>query len=158
MTITVREAEERDIDFLVEMNRSVHALHLAAEPAYFRHAEPAAVAEMFRSRLRQPEARVWIASIGEVRAGHAVGVVRERAENAMCPAQRSLELEEIGVSPAYRQRGVARALVERVLADASARGIGDVQLNCWSFNAEAQAAFEALGFRPLMVRFQRPSG
>lgn len=158
MTITVREAQERDIDLLVDMNGIVHELHIAAEPAYFRHPEPGAVAELFRSRLLQPEARVWIASVGEVPAGHAVAVIRERPENAFCWAQRFYELEEVLVSPAHRQRGVARALVERALAHARAQGVCDVQLNCWSFNAEAQAAFAALGFRPLMVRFQRESG
>jgi hypothetical protein len=49
-------------------------------------------------------------------------------------------------------------LVERVLANARAQGVRDVQLTCWSFNAEARAAFEALGFRPMTVRFQRESG
>jgi ribosomal protein S18 acetylase RimI-like enzyme len=158
ITITVREAQERDIDLLVDMNRIVQDLHLAAAPAYFRHPEPGTVAELFRSRLRQPEGRVWIASVGEVPAGHAVTVLRERPENAICSAQRYLELEEVGVSPTHRQRGVARALVEHVLADACAHGVRDVQLTCWSFNAEAQAAFKALGFRPMTVRFQRESG
>ena len=158
MTITVREAQERDIDLLVAMNRIVHDLHIAAVPAFFRNHEPEAVAELFRSRLRQPEGRVWIANVGEVPAGYAVSVIRERPENAICSAQRFYELEEVGVSPAHRQRGVARALVERVLADARTRGVRDVQLTCWSFNAEAQAAFDALGFRPMTVRFQRASG
>jgi ribosomal protein S18 acetylase RimI-like enzyme len=158
MTITVSEAQERDIDLLVDMNRMVHDLHIAAVPAYFRHPEPEAVAELFRSRLRKPESHVWIASFGEVPAGYAVSVVRERLENAICSAQRFYELEEVGVSPAHRQRGVARALVERVLAEARAQGVRDVQLTCWSFNAEAQAAFEALGFRRLTVRFQHESG
>ncbi len=158
MTITVREAQERDIDLLVDMNRMVHELHVAAVPAYFRHPEPEAVAELFRSRLQQPEGCVWIASVGEVPAGYAVSVIRERPENAICSAQRFYELQEVGVSPAHRQRGVARALVERVLANARAEGVRDVQLTCWSFNAEARAAFEALGFRPMTVRFQRESG
>jgi ribosomal protein S18 acetylase RimI-like enzyme len=158
MTITVREAQQRDVDLLVDMNRMVHDLHVAAAPAYFRHPEPGAVAELFRSRLGQPDARVWMASVGEVPAGYAVSVIRERPASAICSAQRFYELEEVGVSPPHRQKGVARALVQRVLADARAQGVRDVQLTCWSFNAEAQAAFEALGFRPLTVRFQRASG
>jgi ribosomal protein S18 acetylase RimI-like enzyme len=157
-TITVRQAHQRDVDLLVDMNRIVHDLHIAAAPAYFKHPEPAAVAELFRSRLQLPEARIWIADIDEVAAGYAVSVIRERPETTICSTQRFYELEEVGVSPAQRQRGVARALVERVLADARAQGIRDVQLTCWSFNVEAQAAFEALGFRPMTVRFQRESG
>jgi ribosomal protein S18 acetylase RimI-like enzyme len=153
--ITVREADDRDIDFLVGMNRMVHRLHRAAAPAYFREAEPGAVAEMFRSRLRQAETHVWIASAGEEPAGFAVAVLRERPANTLCSAQRFYDLEEIGVSPENRQKGVARALVEKVLAEARARGVLDVQLTSWAFNSEAHAAFKALGFRPMTVRFQR---
>lgn len=158
MTINVREAEQRDIDLLVDMHRIVHDLHVAAAPAYFRQPEPGAVAELFRSKLRRPDVRVWIASIGEVPVGYAVSVVRERPENAICLARRFYELDEIAVSPAHRQRGVARVLVQRVLADARAQGVRDVELTAWSFNSAAHSAFEALGFRPLTVRFQRESG
>lgn len=158
MTITVREAQERDIDFLVDMSLTVHDLHIAAAPAYFKHPEPRAVAELFRSRLRQPELHVWIASVGQEPVGYVVSVIRERPENATCSAQRFYDLVEIGVSPAHRQKGVARALVERVLAQARTQRVRDVQLTCWSFNADAQAAFEALGFRPMTVRFQYESG
>jgi len=112
---------------------------------------------LFRSRLQQPEVRIWIACAGEERAGCAVTSIRERAENVLCRAQRFCELEEIGVSPKYQRQGVARALIERLLADARARGISDVQLTCWAFNTEAQAAFAALGFRPMNIRFQRES-
>jgi ribosomal protein S18 acetylase RimI-like enzyme len=154
MMVTIREAQERDIDFLVDMNRIVHDLHRAAAPGYFKDPEPETVAELFRSRLRQSETRVWIASIGEVPVGYAVSVTRERPENALCCARRFCELDEIAVSPAHWKQGVARALVERVLADARTHGVPDVELTAWSFNAAAQTAFEALGFRPMVVRFQ----
>ena len=37
------------------------------------------------------------------------------------------------------------------------RGIRDVELSSWSFNTEAHAAFQALGFEPKVVRFGRAS-
>ena len=98
---------------------------------------------------------MWIAEAEGTPAGFAVSSLRERPENALCRAQRYCELEEVCVAPAARRKGVARALVERVIAEARARGIDDIQLVCWAFNAEAQAAFAALGFEPLSVRFQR---
>ncbi len=157
MTITIRPAQEPDIEFLVAMNRLVHALHLAAAPAVFKPHDWGAVAELFRSRLEKPDVRVLIASVGEDPAGYAVAVVHEQAETALTLARRYLVLDEIGVSPAQRRQGVARALIEHMLAEARAQGICDVQLSTWSFNAEGQAAFEAVGFRPMTVRFQRSS-
>jgi ribosomal protein S18 acetylase RimI-like enzyme len=140
------------------MNRIVHDLHLAAAPAYFRQPEPGELAELFRNRLRQPEISVWIASVDDIPAGYAVSVARERPENVICVARRFYELDELAVSPAHRRQGVARALVERVLADSRERGISDVEITTWAFNSAAQSAFVALGFRPMTVRFQHASG
>jgi ribosomal protein S18 acetylase RimI-like enzyme len=83
--------------------------------------------------------------------------VRERPENALCLARRFYEVEEIAVSAGYRRQGVARALIEHVLAHARSAGIADVELTSWSFNVEAHAAFVALGFRPMVIRFGRSS-
>lgn len=157
MAITVREAQERDIDLLVEMKSIVHDLHVTSVPTYFKQPEPVTVAEFFRSRLRDPQTHVWIASAGESPVGYAVSILREQPETPVCLARRFCELDEIAVRPARRREGVARVMVERVLADARARGVRDAELTCWSFNADAQAAFEALGFRPMTVRLQRES-
>jgi ribosomal protein S18 acetylase RimI-like enzyme len=158
MSIRIRIAEERDLGFLVEMNRIVHELHVAAAPAVFKAHEAGAVAEMFRARLGREDVHMWIAQVGDVPVGYAVVVDHVQAESALCFARRFYVLDEIGVSPAHRRQGVARALIERVLVDAQTHGIRDVQLSTWSFNGDAQAAFQALGFRPMTVRFQRPSG
>jgi ribosomal protein S18 acetylase RimI-like enzyme len=157
MTVTIREAYENDAALLAELNCGVQALHVAALPVYFKVADPAAVADLFRTKLQSQDFGAWIAWAGERAVGHVVGVVRERPENALCTARRFYEIDEIGVIPEYREQGVARALVERALSEARARGIVDVELSSWAFNAEAHAALRALGFEPKVVRFGRQS-
>jgi ribosomal protein S18 acetylase RimI-like enzyme len=157
MTVTIRGACESDAALLAELNRGVQALHVAALPAYFKVADPTAVADLFRAKLQSQGFCAWIAWVGELAVGHVVGVIRERPENALCTARRFYEIDEIGVIPEYRQQGVARALVERALGEARARGIVDVELSSWAFNAEAHTAFRALGFEPKVVRFGRES-
>jgi ribosomal protein S18 acetylase RimI-like enzyme len=157
MLITIRDAENRDVDLLADLNCFVQDIHVAALPGYFKQPETGAVAASFRSRLHRSDVRVWIAHIGEVAVGYAVSVLRERPENALSLARRFCELEEIAVSLAHRQQGVARALVERVLVEARSQGVPDVELNSWAFNVDAHAAFQALGFRPMSVRFRRES-
>ncbi|HWA76906.1 MAG TPA: GNAT family N-acetyltransferase [Polyangiaceae bacterium] len=156
--ITIREARESDAALLAELNRSVQALHVAALPEYFKVAEPAAVADLYRTKLQSLGFCAWIAWADTVPVGHALAVVRERPENALCTARRFFEIDEIAVSPMYRKQGVARGLVERALSEARARGIRDVELSSWAFNGEAHAAFRALGFEPKVLRFGRESG
>ncbi|HMI87857.1 MAG TPA: GNAT family N-acetyltransferase [Polyangiaceae bacterium] len=157
MLITIRDAEDHDVHLLADLNRFVQDLHVAALPEYFKHPESGAVAESFRSRLHRPDVRVWIAHMGDGAVGYAVSVLRERAENALCLARRFYELEEIAVSLAHRRQGVARALVERVLTEARLQGVPDVELTSWAFNVDAHAAFQALGFWPMIVRLRHES-
>lgn len=159
MTITIRPADERDIEVLSRLNRLVHELHLANAPAgFFKQPDAEETVALYRWRLERPDTRIWVACVDEVPAGHAVCVVRERQENALCAHRRWYELDEVVVAEEFRKQGVARALVEHVQAEARADGNCDVELNTWSFNTTAQKAFEALGFKPLTVKYLRPGG
>jgi GNAT superfamily N-acetyltransferase len=55
------------------------------------------------------------------------------------------EIDQIGVDPALRERGVARALVDTIARDAADAGVASLELTCWAFNAEARSAFESSG-------------
>jgi ribosomal protein S18 acetylase RimI-like enzyme len=68
-----------------------------------------------------------------------------------------LEEVAIGVRPDQRRKGLARALVDIVVAASDADGIRDVELTSWVFNSGAQEAFRRLGFTPKLVRLGRRS-
>ena len=58
-----------------------------------------------------------------------------------------LHITNIAVHPDLRRRGIARTLLERVLADARQRAIRLVVLEVRPSNAEALALYESFGFR-----------
>lgn len=151
----MREADEGDVDVLTELNALVHDIHVAALPEHFKRLEPATVAQWFRATLSKRDARACLAVSGESAVGYALASFHDRPESAFCFARRICELDQIAVAPAFRRRGVARALMDHVLAVARAEGIPSVELTSWSFNADAHRAFEALGFRAKIVRFGR---
>ena len=107
--------------------------------------------------LQKPAVRAWIAESDGSAAGYALTIIHDRSENAFSFGRRFCEIDQIAVALPFRRRGIARALVERVLEDARSRGISDVELTSWSFNTDAHHAFHALGFTPKVVRFGRQS-
>jgi len=123
----VRQAGSEDVPALVVLNRSVQKLHVAHRPDYFKDADSGSVAEWFSSMLQNPGARVWVGEVGGVPAGYVLMIAHDRPENAFCFGRRFCEIDQIAVSPAFRRRGVARALIERVLNDARLRALGDVE-------------------------------
>jgi len=105
--------------------------------------------------LRNPTARAWIAELEGTAAGYLLATIHDQPETPFKFRRVYFEVDQISVAPAFRKRGVAKALVERVATEARAMGIKDLELNSWSFNTEAHAVFSTLKFIPQRVYFTR---
>lgn len=62
------------------------------------------------------------------------------------------DIQTIAVAPAHRRRGIARAMLLRLLEEARRRRASDVFLEVRADNPGAQALYESLGFEALAVR------
>ena len=153
MRATIRAAALGDEGVLAALNGIVHALHLANRPEYFKPARADDVSAWFRSLLETSAARIWLAEADGVPVGYIVVVFHQREANPFRRARPWCEIDQIAVDATRRRRGVARALVQTVFAEARRRGIEDVELSTWSFNETAQQVFRRLGFTPEVIRF-----
>jgi len=69
------------------------------------------------------------------------------------------EILNLGVAAAHRRHGIGRELVERALAELTARGVRTVYLEVRASNAAARRLYEALGFAEVGRRsryYRRP--
>jgi diamine N-acetyltransferase len=151
--VTIRRAILGDEPALAELNAFVQDFHVANNPTYFKPSTHDDVVGWFRGLLEMPMARIWIAVDGDTAVGYVIALARERSEHVFGRSRRWLEIDQIGVRPGHRRRGIGRSLVEAVLQAADGDGIRDVELSTWAFNREAQRAFRRLGFTPRVVRF-----
>jgi GNAT superfamily N-acetyltransferase len=153
MRTTVRPAVVGDEERLAALNGLVHELHVVNRPEDFKPARAEDVSAWFRSLLQRPTALIWIAEEDGGPIGYVLALLHERPENPFRPARRWCEIDQIAVSETRRRRGVARTLVQHVLAEVRRRGIREVELSAWSFNEPAHHAFRRLGFAPRVTRF-----
>jgi len=154
--VKIRAAAPGDEATLAALNAAVQQPHVAAHPEHFRPTRLRDVADWFAALMQQPTAAIWIAEADDgVTAGYAVALFHEQAENLFCHARRWCEIDQLVVEPRRQRHGVARALVDTIVADAESNGIHLVELNVWAFNEEAQAAFERLGFETRILRLRR---
>lgn len=75
-------------------------------------------------------------------------------EMAGCAAMRRFdhddgEMKRLHVTPAYRGRGLGRALAEAIIAEARALGYRRMLLDTLPFMREAHRLYESLGFRQI---------
>jgi GNAT superfamily N-acetyltransferase len=152
-TISIRRATSTDAPALARLCGYVHDLHVTGRPDVFKPFGLNTTTAHFAGVLSSGAQRVLIAEKAGEPVGYASLLVRERPENAFCFARRWLEIDNMCVHPDHRRGGVARAFVERAAVLAREEGL-DVELNTWSFNEGAQAAFAAMGFRAQTVRLE----
>jgi tRNA threonylcarbamoyl adenosine modification protein YeaZ/ribosomal-protein-alanine acetyltransferase len=104
----------------------------------------------FRSELRMPWVWARVAERDGRLAGYIVAMFGEGAGH----------VGNIAVAPESRRRGVARALLDELIAHARAIGIDRIGLEVRVSNFEAQALYRSLGFRlaGLRHRYYRDTG
>ena len=153
VTFSVRRASAADAPALARLCRYVQDLHVTARPDVFKPFGLDSTTAHFAGALSSGAQRVLIAEKAGAPIGYASLLVRERPENAFCLARRWLEIDNVCVHPDHRRDGVARSLVERAAVLAREEGL-DVELNTWSFNEGAGAAFRAMGFAAQTMRLE----
>lgn len=90
----------------------------------------------FEQELGLDEARLWVAREGAERIGYLSA--RRIADE--------VHVLSIAVDPPWRRRGVARALLEALLREETARGARSVLLEVRSSNLLARAFYASAGF------------
>ena len=159
MAVTVRRATSADAELLSSLNAEVQAIHAAALPEWFKPPGPQAFSPAAASSLvNNPGDLVFVAEFAGEPAGYVYASVSRHGETPWRLAYEMVYLHQIGVRAAHRRRGVGTALVAAVRAEAAGRSIALLELDVWSFNADARAFFQSQGFAPYNERLWRKVG
>ncbi len=153
--IQVREATPSEAAALAALNDHVHGLHVAAEPYDFRPTEPSEVRAFFGLLLASESHVVFLATSAEVPAGYLWVEDQLRRASPFKNETHVLHLNHIAVDPAFRRRGVGRALYAAAETEARRRGIDRLAMDHWTFNTDAAAFFGSLGFEGFNVRMRK---
>lgn len=96
----------------------------------------------FLQELQVSYAHSLLATIGEKSVGYVIYWLLPR----------EIDIHNLAVHPAYRRRGIGRALLETVVEEARRQGVSRVTLEVRKSNAAAQKLYHTLGFSAQGVR------
>jgi GNAT superfamily N-acetyltransferase len=136
----IRPARPEDAELIVNLVRE-----LAVYERLEQHAK--ATPDAFRRHLfgLRPSAEAAIAEVANEPAGFALWF----PTFSTFRGQPGLYLEDIFVRPAYRGRGIGKALLAMVARIALERGCGRLEWSVLDWNEPAIGFYRALGARPL---------
>lgn len=151
----VRGAEREDYEAIVDLHLAVQALHHRAEPSRYCPPSREEVEEEVAKRMRERRAQYLVATDASGRAAGYLRMVFVRPhETPFAPAVSYVEIDEISVARKQQRRGVARALCEEAARRARASGRSVLRLSVRQVNADALAAYRALGYRTVSQRME----
>lgn len=152
-TIRIRRATKDDAPILSSLNADVQRLHAEARPDLFKRPENDAFAvDHFLEILSNESVYVFIASVGELDAGYISAQIIRQPENPFMFEAECLYIDHVSVRPEQRRKGIASRLMDEVERLARERGIRNLVLDAWAFNADARRFFESKGFKTGLVR------
>ena len=109
----------------------------------------------FAEMLIDPLTRIFIAEEDGQALGCVLCKLVERAENPFTVAIRYLLVDQISVRPAAQGKGVRKVLIKQAEVLARELNVSRIQLDSWTFNTNAHAFFEKMGFKKFNYRFWR---
>ena len=100
-----------------------------------------ALKDYYRRHLKDGTFVSWLAMDGEKIVGTSGMSFVEKPPYFSCPSGRIGLLSSMYTDPAYRRRGIARELLERVVEEARAYGCGSVQITASDMGVLLYSAF-----------------
>lgn len=141
--IRVRQATVADLDVVVHHRRSMFADMGVGDEAG-RSAMAAAARPSIEAGLRDGSYRCWLAEVDDrVVAGGGVVIVGFQP-TPLDPGPRRAWILNVYTEPAFRRQGLARTILETIIAWCRDQGLGSASLHA---SDAGRPLYELLGFR-----------
>ena len=154
--MAIRRADVGDARLLADLGAHVQALHHEHRPDWFKPADAAAATPVYELLLADPAVTAFVFEEGGKALGYVVTRIVNRPETPLTWPLKLLDIDQIGVDPAARRRGIGAELFRAARRHADEMGVGLVHLTTWEFNADAQAFFASHGMKRAMWRMTDP--
>jgi ribosomal protein S18 acetylase RimI-like enzyme len=155
VTPLIREANRKDLTAIGQLAGDLVRFHHALNPKRYLLVDGVDVgyARYFQSELSNPKSVILAAEDAGAIIGYAYGRLEPRDWNALLDACGAIH--DIFVHPSARRCGIGKLLLDAVLKALEDKGAPRILLHTSVENAEAQALFEAAGFRSTMLEMTR---
>jgi diamine N-acetyltransferase len=145
-TMRIRKATITDLEAIIALNALVQQRHADALPELFKApAQSQQITDAFRGFLADPNSLILLAEETQP-AGYLWGQFLNRPASWARFEMQLLYVQHMVVAPPFRRKGTGTLLLTSAVETARSQGIKRVELDVWSFNAEARRFYAKNGF------------
>jgi ribosomal protein S18 acetylase RimI-like enzyme len=158
MAVSIRPANDHDIEALCQIYYDFHELHVCGVPTHLRSLgdkeqwDRTSLREALGKIVKSDDSEAFVAEA----AGKLVGLievyVRQDPDEATLIRHQYAELQSLVVLAPYRRRGIGARLVEVARRWGREKGATEMRLGVWEFNQAAREFWETVGFKTLKRR------
>jgi ribosomal protein S18 acetylase RimI-like enzyme len=158
MDLSIRPANDHDIEALYEMYYDFHEFHVCGVPTHLRSLgdrerwDRSYLREALDEIVESDDSEILVAEVAGKLAGLAEVYVRQDADDAALVRHQYAELQSLMVLSPFRRNGIGTRLVGAARQWAREKGATEMRLGVWEFNEAARAFYETVGFKTLKRR------
>ncbi len=140
------EATIKDIEILIKLNKEVQDLHIELAPAKYKKIKDEEISEWLNEVLNNDDIKILIGVIDSEPVGYSIARIVRREENAFKYAHNYIEVDQIAIKEAFRNKGYGKRFIGEIKQYAKTLGMHSVTLFVVAKNVSAVKAYEAMGF------------
>lgn len=145
MPITVRRAQERDMDKILTLLGEVLELHAGIRPDLFVPGTTKYTREELLKIISDDETPVFVADNGGDVAGYAFCVIKRPPFSTNMTQVKTLYIDDLCVDENIRGKHIGTLLFDHVMERAKELGCQYVTLNVWEGNDSARHFYDKMG-------------
>ena len=143
----IRRATENDLPGLDKLLMQVCLVHHKGRPDLFKAGFGSEIRDFAKVIMDGENSDIIVAERDGIICGMVCVDYVNKPETPYSKARNFYHVQEIAVDTNHRRQGVAKELLEFMIADAKKRNLGKIELDVWEFNDSAIEFYQAVGFR-----------
>lgn len=152
MNIKIKKASSEDIELIQKLNHKIMVNNEKYDPCIIINFDLTNIGkEFFKESLEDENGIFLIAYDGE----KPIGYINGSPKPYVYRKKKFLEIENIGVIPEYKRKGIGSKLYNALLKEIKKRGFERIYLNCYSQNKEALNFYKQLGFEEIDISLEK---
>ena len=152
--MSIRRAEEKDIEGIRKLLYQVNQVHADGRPDLFKSGGIKYTEDELKEIINDRTRPIYVYDEDEIILGYAFIWYEQTKESTSTYAVKSMYIDDLCVDETARGKSVGKQLFEFLKEEAKREACDRITLHVWECNPNAYGFYEHLGMKPLYTNME----